>query len=157
MYEHSSVSPHPWSLLPPCPCAKNNPPSSYTCLPLVILNLTQSSHTPYWHFSCSRPDVNCLSWEVGGVENHTLQHLHRRRPIVSRRGGCHVWMSLYLMTAIQRSAYRTELRQMFGSFGMCQVFGHGTVHIWHQRTLQQRWGHHDSAIDQQKDIFLLYL
>lgn len=157
MYEHWSVSPHPWSVLPLCPCAKTKPPSSYTCLPPVILNLTLSSHTPYWHFSSSRPDGNCLSGEVEGgkkIHYNLCTVGLRRRPIVSRRGGCHVWLSLHLMTAIQRSAYWTELCQMFGSVGMCQkVFGHRTVHIWHQRTLQQRWGHHDSDIDQQKDNF----
>lgn len=59
-------------LLPPSLCAKTKPPSSSTCLPLVILNLTLSSHTPYWHFSRSRPDGSCLSWDAERKKVKTL-------------------------------------------------------------------------------------
>lgn len=140
----SSLSPHPWSLLPLCPCAKTNPPSSYTCLPIVMLN------SPCPHALLS--DISAVAVQTGTVcagKEREEKHSQILQPllIISRVGKCHVWRWLCSMTA---ACCRIELCQMWGSFGMYQkVFRLWTVFIWHQVTLPTEvrlsWQCHRSA------------
>lgn len=149
----SSLSPHPWSLLPPCPCAKTKPPSSYMCLPLVILNLTLSWHTPCWHFSRSCPDRSCLRWE--GEGRKTQADIPTFAQWIYFTG----WSSLGLGSVMFGAGFAPWQQLAVGlNSAKCEAALQCTRKSSDSEPssfdiFQQRWGRHDSAIGQQKDNF----
>lgn len=128
----------PLKLLPPCACAKSKPPSSYTCLPLVILNLTLSSHTPYWHFNHSRPDRSCPRWEGGAKKTQSVIPTFTPRAYFSGSSSLGVESAMFDCSSLPGWPF-AKCEAVLECARKSSRSGPSLFDI--QRRFQQRWGH----------------